>query len=108
MHPVMLLGPLGIVYMIAVGYTARPLWHVLLGAALIAFLGIGRAALAQVGPIGLQAMSAGAALSRGFDNLRHSIGTHGLSILVIGQTAGGLTAALLLYGLGFWARRLIG
>ena len=108
MHPVLLLGPLGILYMIAVGYTAMPLWHILLGAALISSFGISRAALAQVGPIGLQAWSAGAALARGFENLRHSIGAHGLSILVIGQMAGGLAAALVLYGLGYWARRLIG
>ena len=108
MHPVLLLGPLGIFYMIAVGYTARPLWHILLGAALISSFGIVRAALAHVGPIAIQALSGGEALSRGFDQLRHSVGTHGLSILVIGQAVGGVTAALVLYGLGYWARRLIG
>lgn len=108
MHPVILLAPLGIIYMIAVGYTGRPMWHAIIGAAVLCSFGLGRAALAQVGPIGLQAMSAVEALSRGFDALRHSIGARGLSILVIGQTAGGLTAALLLYGLGYWARRLIG
>ena len=108
MHPVLLLGPLGIVYMIAVGYTGMSLWHTLIGAVALCSFSVGRAAIAQVGPIGLQAVSAGEALSRGFENLRHSIGTHGLSILVIGQTAGGLIAALLLYGVGYWARRLIG
>lgn len=89
MHPVMLLAPLGIVYTIAVGYTRAPLMYALVGAAALCLFGIGRAVIAQVGPIGLQAMSAGAALSRGFDNLRERIGTRGISMLVIGQTAEG-------------------
>lgn len=92
MHPVMWLGTIATVYMLVAGYKGMPLWHLVIGALLVATLNLARAALAHVGHLEGQVISHGSALSEGAERLWHRMGARGTSALIALQLTIGARA----------------